>query len=97
MLGEAGYATAMAGKWHLTGGSGRPTRPGPRPRGFDHHYGIIAGAASYYDPATLTEDGQPAEAGDDYYLTTELRERAAAISPITPRRGRISRSSSTSP
>lgn len=77
VLGEAGYATAMAGKWHLTGQIRERDETWPTARGFDHHYGIIAGAASYYDPATLTEDGQPAEAGEDYYLTDELGERAA--------------------
>ncbi|MFC7623726.1 arylsulfatase [Microlunatus sp. GCM10028923] len=77
ILGSQGYATAMSGKWHLTGQIREPDETWPTRRGFDHHYGIVAGAASYYDPATLTEDEQPAEAGDDYYLTTELGERAA--------------------
>lgn len=77
VLRTSGYATAMAGKWHLTGQVREPDDTWPTRRGFDHHYGIVTGAASYYDPVTLTEDERPAEAGDGFYLTTELGERAA--------------------
>ena len=57
-LKPAGYATYAVGKWHVT----RFTRPdGPKDnwplqRGFDHFYGTITGAGSYYDPTTLTRD-----------------------------------------
>lgn len=43
-LGEAGYETAIVGKWHL-GATGlyRPTQ-----RGFDHQYGCLEGLIDYY-------------------------------------------------
>lgn len=44
-LGEAGYATAICGKWHL----GHATREQlPTSRGFDHQYGHYNGAVDYY-------------------------------------------------
>jgi arylsulfatase A-like enzyme len=45
MLGVAGYATGMAGKWHL----GSKPRWGPRQYGFDHSYGSLAGGVGVYD------------------------------------------------
>ncbi len=79
VVGAAGYATAMAGKWHLTGQMKAPDDSWPTRRGFDRHYGIIAGGSSYYQPVTLTEDEQPVEVDDDYYLTTALGDRAAGF------------------
>lgn len=45
VLKEAGYATHIAGKWHL----GSRTEWGPNHYGFDHSYGSLAGAV---DPWT---------------------------------------------
>lgn len=44
-LREAGYATAIVGKWHLG-----EFQPGYRPtqRGFDHQYGLWFGAIDYF-------------------------------------------------
>ena len=45
MLRDAGYATAMVGKWHLgftEDGYDRPLRGGPVDRGFDSFFGIRA-------------------------------------------------------
>ncbi len=72
VLQKAGYQTMMAGKWHVT-----PPNKGkdnwPLQRGFDKYYGIIGGAASYYQPMTLTRDNTPIEAeGKDYYLTDAI-------------------------
>lgn len=48
ILKEAGYATAMSGKWHLGGGKlNRPTD-----RGFDEYYGSTIGAVNFFDPTT---------------------------------------------
>ena len=44
-LREAGYFTAICGKWHL--GERRPQYL-PLRRGFDHHYGHYLGAIDYY-------------------------------------------------
>jgi arylsulfatase A-like enzyme len=44
-LKEAGYRTAMVGKWHL----GHADRKfWPRQRGFDYHYGSMVGEVDYY-------------------------------------------------
>ncbi|MDE3164771.1 MAG: arylsulfatase [Acidobacteriota bacterium] len=78
-LKAGGYTTLMTGKWHLT-----PLNAGkhnyPLQRGFDRYYGIINGAASYFDPASLTRDNDPIEVtslGKDYYLTDAIGDESA--------------------
>lgn len=45
VLKEAGYSTAMIGKWHL----GHADRSlWPKQRGFDYHYGAMIGEIDYY-------------------------------------------------
>ena len=46
VLKNAGYETAMSGKWHL---GGEPTRP--IDRGFDEYYGSMIGAVNLFDPS----------------------------------------------
>src|SRR4051794_22872996 len=43
-----GYRTIMAGKWNV--GYLRPQWPVDR--GFQHHFGLLRGAADYFDPRT---------------------------------------------
>ncbi|HEU4608816.1 MAG TPA: arylsulfatase [Chitinophagaceae bacterium] len=45
VLKTAGYSTIMSGKWHL----GELKPHWPCDRGFDHYFGLISGAANYYD------------------------------------------------
>ena len=45
LLHDAGYATYMAGKWHV----GERPEHWPRQRGFDRYFGLISGASSYYE------------------------------------------------
>ena len=45
VLGRAGYATYMAGKWHV--GEFRPVWPVDR--GFDRYYGLISGGMNYFN------------------------------------------------
>jgi len=47
VLREAGYQTALSGKWHL--GAVAPHRP--IDRGFDEFYGLTDGCCNYFDPA----------------------------------------------
>lgn len=85
----AGYRTLMAGKWHVGGQYGRDPQhwhagetgyPTPLQRGFDHHYGTLAGAGSYFHPHTLQRDGEYVQpAGDDYYYTDAIGREAAAM------------------
>ena len=78
-LKAGGYNTLMAGKWHLTPlGVGKYNWP--LQRGFDRYYGIISGAASYFDPASLTDDNTPitvAKEDKDYYLTDAIGDHCA--------------------
>lgn len=86
VLKPAGYATFAVGKWHVT----KHTEPNgdkhnwPLQRGFDHFYGTITGAGSYYDPGTLTRDNtnispyaDPEYRPARYYYTDAITEHAA--------------------
>ena len=78
VLRDGGYHTMISGKWHVTPNNGQKHN-WPLQRGFDRFYGIIAGAASYYQPWTLTRDNDPVEPdGSDYYLTDAIGRNAAA-------------------
>lgn len=82
LLHTVGYQTLMSGKWHVSRfiAPAGPKYNWPQQRGFDHFYGIIHGAASYFDPATLTLENQFIKAtGYDYYLTDAIAERAAKM------------------
>jgi arylsulfatase len=77
-LKAGGYTTLMTGKWHLT-----PLNVGkhnyPLQRGFDRYYGIISGATSYFDPATLTMGNDPITVGKedkDYYFTNAVGDHS---------------------
>ena len=45
LLGDGGYATYMAGKWHL----GKADGQGPDAWGFDRSFSLLDGGAPYYD------------------------------------------------
>ena len=47
VLGEAGYATALCGKWHL----GRSEVTHPHNRGFQSFYGLLDGCCNFFDPS----------------------------------------------
>jgi len=76
-LREAGYRTAMSGKWHVTPVTASKHN-WPLQRGFERFYGTIHGAGSFFDPVTLTRGNDPAEPeGKDYYYTDAIAENAA--------------------
>ncbi|HUR58777.1 MAG TPA: arylsulfatase [Opitutaceae bacterium] len=64
-LREAGYTTAICGKWHL--GEFQPEYM-PTRRGFDHQYGHMFGALDYF---THIRDGKPDWYRDDKPLKEE--------------------------
>jgi len=64
-LHEAGYTTAICGKWHL--GEFKPEYL-PTRRGFDHQYGHMFGALDYF---THVRDGKPDWYRDDQPLKEE--------------------------
>jgi arylsulfatase A-like enzyme len=88
-LKAGGYTTLMAGKWHLTPlGIGKHNYP--LQRGFDRYYGIINGAASYFDPASLTSGNDPIEVSrddKDYYLTDAIGDRCVQFIDDASKRG----------
>jgi arylsulfatase len=72
-LKPAGYRTCMTGKWHLGYADGQR----PCQRGFDRHFGIIAGADSYWKPKTLRLDDTPVtDIPNDFYATDAFTDRA---------------------
>ena len=75
-LRSAGYATRMSGKWHL---AGKQDSVLPVDRGFEHAYGILGGAASFFAPYSLTRDRTNVEheyQKDDFYFTHAISENA---------------------
>lgn len=76
-LKPGGYATYMSGKWHVTRHVNGPKHNWPCQRGFDDFYGIITGAANYYQPRTLTRNNERIEPeGEDYFLTDAISNEA---------------------
>jgi arylsulfatase A-like enzyme len=76
-LRSGGYATFMSGKWHVTRFVDDHKHNWPVQRGFDDFYGIIAGAANYYQPNTLTRNNERIEPqGKDFYLTDRITDEA---------------------
>ncbi|MEM6470398.1 MAG: arylsulfatase [Planctomycetota bacterium] len=78
VLKQSGYHTYMAGKWHL-GYHGK--EKWPRQRGFDHFYGAIAGATSFFKPRGqrgITLENTPLDppTDPDYYTTDAFTDYA---------------------
>ncbi|MFK5971658.1 MAG: sulfatase-like hydrolase/transferase [Flavobacteriaceae bacterium] len=77
MIKQAGYATALFGKWHL----GRSPQHLPNKHGFDSFFGITAGSADYIDhehhtieELILYENDKPVER--EGYLTNLITDNA---------------------
>lgn len=98
VLKEAGYATLMAGKWHL--GQNDQER-WPLQRGFEKYYGCIAGATRFFYPkhprgmtfgnedietpkSTTDEAFYTTDAFTDYAIRFLREERAGAESSKRP-------------
>ena len=79
VLHEAGYVTAMSGKWHV----GTSQRPAP---GFDLWYAHRYGGGPYYNAPVWGPQGQ--EADEPRYFTDAIADEACSmIADISSRRG----------
>ncbi len=78
VLRTEGYFTAMTGKWHVTKNWRTDAARGnwPLQRGFDRFYGTIPGHGSLHDPYGLVEGNSPTVAGEGFYYTEEIGEKA---------------------
>jgi arylsulfatase len=82
MLSDAGYATALTGKWHLSSQVQTADETWPTRRGFDRFYGIIGGGTSYFSPKAFFRGEENAESDalrPDFYLTDALADDAVAF------------------
>ncbi|MFF5989972.1 arylsulfatase [Prauserella flavalba] len=82
VLRPAGYGTYLSGKWHMSNDLRNPSDAWPTRRGFDHFYGTLAGAGSYFQPATLTrgEENIEHEALEDgFYYTDAISDNAVSF------------------
>jgi arylsulfatase len=83
VMKEAGYATYMVGKWHVTSdlhiGPEGPKDTWPLQRGFDKYYGPHHGGGSYFNPVVLTYGNQRIEPSSEYYLTDALSDTASQL------------------
>ena len=82
VLKNAGYHTLMSGKWHV--GESRPHWP--TDRGFEKYFGLISGAANYFDITKGKEKGIKRQMAiddkpymppkDNFYMTDAITEHA---------------------
>ena len=81
-LKAGGYSTYATGKWHVTKFMHQDTPEDrkfnwPLQRGFDRYFGIIAGAADFFHPQTLTSDNTMLPPpGDNFYTTDAFVDTA---------------------
>jgi arylsulfatase len=82
VLKDAGYTTLMSGKWHV----GEEQPHWPTDRGFDRYFGLISGAANYFDISrakrpdvtrTMALDGEEFTPPDEgFYMTDAFSDYA---------------------
>ena len=80
---DAGWATFMIGKWHLTKDAhlsdGAPKGSWPLQRGFDRFYGILDAFTNFHQPHRLCADNHHIDVDeypDGYYFTDDLTDHA---------------------
>jgi arylsulfatase A-like enzyme len=82
VLRQNNYKTYLSGKWHVSSSLTAPTDSWPLQRGFDHFFGTIIGAGSFYNPNTLTRGNinveHEAESNPSFFYTDAISDQAAA-------------------
>ncbi|WKN43565.1 arylsulfatase [Tunicatimonas pelagia] len=80
-LGENGYQTIMAGKWHL--GNWAEEVDTPNKRGFNEYFGFLNGASNFYTGRNYKDDvnymrlnSEVFEAPEDFYTTDAFTDFA---------------------
>lgn len=81
LLRDAGYATSMAGKWHL----GRDKATWPFARGFEQSFALLQGGASHFatvpgkpinaDRPTYVQNDQVVTLPQDFYSSTSFTDQ----------------------
>lgn len=82
ILRDAGYATAIRGKWHLASDMEKPNAAWPTFRGFESFWGTLTGCGSFYQPGTLTRDVDSAEQetlDPSFFYTDRIGEEAVTF------------------
>jgi len=74
-LRDAGYATALVGKWHL----GYPPHFGPLRSGYDEFFGIMAGGADYFTHCTSSGE-------HDLYLGDKAHHEVGYLTDVFSQR-----------
>ena len=75
LLQQAGYATALAGKWHCNARFNDPAQPQPNDAGFDHWFATQNNAApSHENPRNFVRNGQPVGAQEGFSCQLVARE-----------------------
>ncbi|GJL80942.1 MAG: sulfatase [marine bacterium B5-7] len=81
VLKGQGYKTYLSGKWHISSDLIEPSDSWPLQRGFDHFYGTIIGAGSFYYPNTLTRGNEnidhEARNDESFFYTDAISDQAA--------------------
>ena len=90
VLHSAGYATALAGKWHVTPFDYETQKAShrdswPLQRGFDRFTGSLAGGGNYYGPKGWMVQNEFVQPGDDFYYTDVVSDAAAGFVKDTPK------------
>src|SRR5215467_397388 len=87
VLGGAGYATCLSGKWHLSSQEWVPSDAWPTRRGFQRFFGTLSGCGSYYRPTTLTRGEQNIEseaAKPGFFYTDAITTDAESFIRASP-------------
>jgi arylsulfatase len=90
VLKTGGYRTQLSGKWHVGGDyplqepeswtPGDARHPTPLQRGFDHFWGTLTGAGSFFAPPTLMDGDTPVTVtSEDFYYTDEITDHAVRM------------------